>query len=85
MGRMSTDLRTECDAFNAFIDRRGTDAASLEDALMEFRAYQRELAEVRAKVQEAKTSSQRGESVELDIEQLIKEVTDDLAAEGISD
>jgi hypothetical protein len=85
---MSTDFRAECDAFNAFVDHRfgrAADAASLEDALAEFRAYQRELTAARAKVQEAKDSSRRGESTELDIEQLIQEVTDDLAAEGIRD
>ena len=85
---MSSDLATERDAFNAFIDGRlGQDRGvlNLEDALNEFRAYQRELADARAKVKEAKASSSRGESAELDIDQLVQEVTDELAAEGIRD
>lgn len=83
---MSTDLRTEQDAFNAFIDGRlgrVRSGLSLEGALTEFRAYQRELADARAKVQEAKEPSRRGESAELDVDQLVQEVTDELAAEGI--
>lgn len=83
---MSGDLQVERDAFNAFIDSRfgqSGDELSLEIALTEFRAYQRELAEARAKVQEAKAASRRGESAELNVEQLVQQVTDELAAEGI--
>jgi len=85
---MITNLHTERDAFNAFIDSRlgqASNSLRLEDALTEFRAYQKELAGARAKVQEAKASSQRGESEELDIDQLVQEVTNELAAEGIRD
>ena len=83
---MDIQLQIERDAFNAFIDSRLGQASSelgLEDALSEFRAYQRELADAQAKVQQAKTSSSRGESAELDVEQLVQEVTDELNAEGI--
>jgi hypothetical protein len=83
---MNTNLHTERDAFNAFIDSRFGQTCGisrLEDALTEFRAYQRELAEAKAKVKEAKASSLRGESIELDIDELIQDVTDELAAEGI--
>jgi hypothetical protein len=74
---MNTSLQNERDAFNAFIDRRMTkvrSSLSLEDALTEFRAYQQELAQAQANVQEAKASSERGESEVLDIEQLIAEI-----------
>jgi hypothetical protein len=83
---MSSDLQLDLNAFHAFIDGRlgqVPDSVSLEDALTEFRAYQRELAEARGKVQEAKAASRRGESAELDIDQVVREVTDELAAEGI--
>jgi hypothetical protein len=43
----------------------------------------RELADLRGKVQEAKAASRRGESAELDIDQVVREVTKELAAEGI--
>ena len=81
-------LQIERDAFNAFIDGRLGQASrdlSLEDALSEFRAYQRELADARAKVQQAKESSRRGESAELDIDQFVQEVNGELNAEGIHD
>ena len=77
---MDTQLHIDRVAFNAFIDNRLDQASGelgLEDALSEFRAYQRELADARAKVQHAKTSSSQGESAELDVEQLVQEVTDE--------
>jgi hypothetical protein len=83
---MSTDLHTDWDAFNAFVDGRlghDRDGLSLEDAVHEFRAYQRELADARAKVREAKSASARGDSGELDIDALVREVNHDLAGEGI--
>lgn len=83
---MNTQLQIERDAFNAFMDSRlgqTSGELGLEDALCEFRAYQRELADARAKVLQAKTSSRRGKSAELDVEQLVQEVTADLNASGI--
>ena len=85
---MSTDLCIERDAFNAFLDGRLAQAqapGSLEDALREFRAYQGELAAARQKVQEARAARDRGETGELDIDELIQQVTEELAAEGIRD
>ncbi len=85
---MNTNLQSERDAFSAFIDRRMVkvrSGLSLEDALSEFRAYQQELSHAQVKVQEAKVSSQRGESQELDIDQLVSEVTEDLIADGIQE
>lgn len=74
---MDITLQNDRDAFNAFIEKRlnkVTAGLSLEDALAEFRAYQQELRDVQAKVQEAKASSERGESAEIDIEMLIAEI-----------
>jgi hypothetical protein len=83
---MEISLQNDRDAFNAFIEKRLNKVSaglSLEDALAEFRAYQQELRDVQAKVQEAKASSERGESQELEIAELINEVTEKLAAKGI--
>lgn len=83
---MNTNLQTERDAFNTFIDSRMAkvrSSLSLEDALSEFRAYQQELANAQAKVQEAKVCREQGESAELDIEQVVQEVIEELAADGI--
>lgn len=88
MKPMTTNLLTERDEFNAFLDARigqVTRVSSLEDALREFREYQRELAAAREKVREARAARDRGEVAELDIDQLIGEVTEELAAEGIRD
>jgi hypothetical protein len=74
---MVTSLTSDRDAFNAFLEKRLSkisSSVSLEDALVEFRAYQQELAAVQAKIQEAKESSRRGESQELNVEDLIAEM-----------
>lgn len=83
---MSIDLQTDWDAFNAFVDARRDrfrSGFSLEEAVSEFRTYQRELAAARSKIFEAKENSRRGESAELDVELLIQQVRDDLAIDGI--
>jgi hypothetical protein len=83
---MVTSLLSDRDAFNAFLEKRLSkisSGVSLEDALVEFRAYQQELAAAQIKIQEAKESSRRGESQELNVEELVHEITYVLAAEGI--
>ena len=55
----------------------------LAELLSEFIQYRRELRELRTKLRHAEDSSARGESQELDVESLIEEVTQELAAEGI--
>jgi hypothetical protein len=85
---MNVDLQSDRNEFNAFVDNLLASVrkdVSLEDALNEFRAYQRELFDARSKISAAKASSKRGESGELDIEQVILEVTNELAEEGIRD
>jgi hypothetical protein len=89
--KMSTDLQTERDAFIAFIDRRwGGDlnGTTLEDAVREFRQFQRELSDVQQKIQEALISSERGESGPLDddrLEALFQRKDAQLRNEGIGD
>lgn len=66
---MSTGQINDRDAFNTFIDVRwGGDLndTSLEEALQEFREYQRKLEAVQAKIAEALQSSARGESRPMD-------------------
>ena len=55
----------------------------LPELLSEFIQYRRELRDLRTKLRQAEDSSTRGESQELDVESLIEEVTQELAAEGI--
>jgi hypothetical protein len=83
---MVPNFLSDRDAFNAFLEKRLSKISSglsLEDVLVEFRAYQQELAAVQAKIQEAKDSSRRGESQELNVEELFHEITEEMAAEGI--
>jgi hypothetical protein len=83
---MSIDLQTDWDGFNAFVDSRRDrlrSGLSLEEMVGEFRTYQRELATARAKIRESKERREQCESTELDVEQLIQQVQDELAAEGI--
>ncbi len=46
--------------------------------------YRKQLEDLRGKLRQAEASSARGESSELDVEELIEEVTSQLAAEGIA-
>jgi hypothetical protein len=83
---MSSPLQNERDAFSALIDGqlgRSSGVMSLEAALFEFRAYQQELAAARSKIQEARESSSRGESTELDVEDLVRDVAHELNADGL--
>lgn len=63
----------------------GGRTTSLQKLLKEFIAYRRQLQGLLAKLQEAEQASARGESGDLDVEQLIDEVTQELAAEGITE
>ncbi|MCA9099554.1 MAG: hypothetical protein KDA63_00280 [Planctomycetales bacterium] len=74
---MSTDQPSEFDAFTAFVDRRyGGDLnnMSLEDALADFRAYERDLARLKAHLQPAIDQADRGEAKPLDIDALLDRV-----------
>ena len=88
---MSTTQFTERDAFNAYIESRwggNLNGMSLEEALLEFRAYQRELADARHKVREAIDSSDRGESHPLDdnrLQEIFDRCDAKLKATGIQD
>ncbi len=83
---MSVDLTTEISAFNQFVEQRlkGCDL-TLEESIQRFREYQRELEELRRKLQVAEEQSTRGESRPLDIEATISKVRERLAREGVTD
>jgi hypothetical protein len=71
------NLKCDLESFSSFVDRRlaRVDTEfSLENALSEFRAFQIELEEAQERIREAKESSRRGESKELDVEELIAEI-----------
>ena len=85
---MSIQQTSEHAAFNAFVSEQlGNDLGgkSLEDAVSDFRAYQLELKELRAKVAVAVEQSARGESEELDDEAFWVDVDALLKGEGLPD
>jgi len=66
---MLTQASDDREAFTQYLDQRyggGLNGHTLEEALAEFREYQRQLRQARAKVQEAIESSERGESRTID-------------------
>lgn len=74
---MSTDFATERDAFNAFVDKRlsrSLGLTTLEVALAEFRAYQRDLHRLRQKLQPSIEQADRGEGRPLDLDAVIDRV-----------
>ena len=56
----------------------------VRDVLDGYVIYRRQLEDLRRKLREAESSSARGESADFDVEELIAEVTAELAAEGIT-
>lgn len=87
---MSIGQQTDRDEFNAYIDKRWGDnlnGTSLEDALSEFRAYQKELFTARKKIEEALLPS-NGKPQPMDdsrMEALFRRRDSELAKEGIGE
>ena len=88
---MSTELPahyTEAELLYHYLGERMSSSGRdtpLPELLSGFVQYRRELQDLRTKLRQAEASSARGESSELDVESLISEVTQQLAAEGITD
>ena len=83
---MASDLASDWTDFNQFISRRIEDqqpGKTLEESLAEFRAYQRDLEAIRAKLKVSLEQSARGESAELDDEEFWKRVDKQLDDLGI--
>ena len=88
--KMATDLtqENEVEAFQRFLrERSRTNGSytSLEGAVEAFRAYQQELERFRRDTQPSLEESARGESSELDIDDVIARGRDRLAPKGITD
>jgi hypothetical protein len=78
---MSVDISSDRDAFSAFIDQRfvtGEAGVTLEEALAAFRAYQRDLERLRAKLRPAIEQADRGESRPLDLDAVMSRIRDRL-------
>jgi len=85
---MATDLQNDFQDFHRFIGEKidvGDSAISLEQALQEFRAYQRDLQRFQNDTRQSLEESKRGESTPLDIDDVIERGKHRLAQKGISD
>ena len=85
---MVSGLQSELEAFRQFVGNRvdnGNSATSLEHALKEFRAYQRDLERFMRDTRESLEQSARGESKPIDIEEVVAQGRQRLAEKGIVD
>ena len=85
---MATDSLNELDAFNRYLDEHyagDMNGLSLEDALVEFREYQKQLEAVQVKVQRSVEASDRGESKPLDDDEFWARTNARMDAKGISE
>lgn len=85
---MATDLPNDFQDFQRFIGDKldGDDSPiSLEQALEDFRAYQRDLQEFKNDTRKSLEESARGESSPLDIDDVLERGKQRLAQKGISD
>ncbi len=82
---LNTNLDTELDEFQEFLGRNGQRYGSLEEALQQFRGYQRELADLREKLRVSEAQSARGESRLFDADETKRSVRERLAEHGITD
>ena len=85
---MATDLPNDFQHFQRFVGDKldGDDSPiSLEQALEEFRAYQRDLEEFKNDTRASLDESARGECSPLDIDDVLERGKERLARKGISD
>ena len=84
---MATTTLSELEAFHRFLGEclaKGQCEFSVEESVATFRAYQKELGQLREELRPALQQSARGESQPLDVEELKAEVAQALAEKGIS-
>ena len=84
---MATMLPADYGLFTEFMEHRFRNGSepTIEEGVQAFREYQRQLADLRAKVREAQEQVARGEYGPFDEEEIIAEVRRELAEEGIVD
>ncbi|MGH7202214.1 MAG: hypothetical protein ACREJB_16535 [Planctomycetaceae bacterium] len=85
---MTTELRTELQAFHRFLDQKlkdGKTELSPEESVAAFRAYQRDLERLRRDIQPALDQIARGEARPIDFDEFIRKGRERLAEEGITD
>jgi hypothetical protein len=84
---MATDFPGELQDFQRFLDNKlhvGDAPASLEQALEEFRAHQRDVEKFRSDTRQSLDESARGQSSPLDIDSVLERGRERLAQNRIS-
>jgi succinate dehydrogenase/fumarate reductase flavoprotein subunit len=84
---MASDLRGELHDFQRFLDDKVDvcrSSISLEQALQQFREYQRDLQRFKDDTRQALEESARGQSSPLDIDDVIQRGKQRLAEKGVS-
>lgn len=77
---MNSPCTTEISLFHQFIGERYINAdVPLDDAVHEFREYQRELADLKAKLRVAEEQSARGETGPIDFEDVKRRLDERIA------
>ena len=85
---MASELPYEVGQFQDFLSNRAeseTPLASLDEAVSEFREYQRQLADLKDKLKVAEEQSARGEVGPFDAEATKKWLQEEIAKEGITE
>jgi len=85
---MPSNVSSEVDLFQEFLINCSENASlpgSLDDAVLEFREYQRQLADLQHKLRIAEQQSVRGEVGPFDAEATKQRLRDRLAQEGMVD
>lgn len=82
---MATALPPDFESFTHFLEHRYQNGAqsTLEEGIQAFREYQRQLADLRSKVQKAHDQVARGEYGPLDEAELMREIDERLKAQRI--
>ncbi len=83
---MASELPSEVGLFQEFLDSRAdreTPLGSLDEAVLEFREYQRQLADLKEKLRVGLEQSERGEVGPFDAEETKRRLREQLAKEGI--
>ncbi len=80
---MASELPSEVGQFQEFLDGRVDPLGSLDEAVLEFREYQRQLADLKEKLRVGVEQCGRGEVGPFDAEETKRRLREQLAKEGI--
>ena len=80
---MASELPSEIGQFQEFLNGREDPLGSLDEAVLEFREYQRQLADLKEKLRVGLDQCERGEVGPFDAEETKRRLREQLARKGI--